>query len=64
MTRRDLVWSAAFGAAFAARMELHGTPVTRIVDGSPTAEVHDARPEAERWARMIADAAVERSGAR
>ena len=32
MTRRDLIWSAAFGAAFAARMELHGTHTSSVRD--------------------------------
>lgn len=61
MTRRDLIWSAAFGAAFAARMELHGTHTSSVRDGTVVEGVHDARPEAERWARMVADMAVEGS---
>lgn len=59
--RRRAVWCAAFGTAFALRMELHGTPRMQVVGSELVEAPIDARPEADRWARMVADAAVERS---
>jgi hypothetical protein len=42
-------------------MELHGQERSEPADGVLVTTVIDARPEADRWARMVASAAVERS---
>lgn len=59
MTPRALIHATAYATAFALRMELHGVPKSEPRDGVVVEGVVDARAEADRWARMVAEAAVE-----
>jgi tRNA isopentenyl-2-thiomethyl-A-37 hydroxylase MiaE len=61
MNRRDIIEASAYGAAFANAMQLHGQERSEPKDGVIVTSLIDARQEADRWARMVASAAVERS---
>ena len=63
MTRREAVWCAAYGTAYADAMRRcgHGERVVDATSVSLSLTPIDARMAAHEWATLVADAAAEGS---